>query len=534
MWDINYTEEAVRRANIINRISATPLTIALAKKAYSGDPISWINDFCMTYDPRVPAPKLMAFRLFPRQEDFIYFLLDNYTVKRSGLIEKARDMGATWLCCAFSIWLWLYHPGSAIGWGSRKELLIDRLGSPDSIFEKMRMILANLPSFLLPRGFKIREHAPFMRIINPENGSVIIGEGGDNMGRGGRTGIYFKDESAHYERAELIEAALGDNTDVQIDISSVNGTANVFYRRRMAGELWTPGSNIPRNRTAVFVMDWRDHPKKTQEWYDIRRQKAEQEGMIHIFAQEVDRDYAGAVDRLIINPIWVNAAIDAHIKLKFAPNGLKYAGQDVADEGGDKNALAIRHGSVLQYIEDWGEGDTSETAQRGIAKCREMGVNEYYYDAIGVGSGIKGETNRMEREGFIPRGLRVYPWFGSGEVLEPEENLIPGDEQSPKNEDFFGNLKAQAWWMLSIRFHKTFMAVTQGKHYDPSELISIDSTMERLEQLKIELSQAQRKTNKNGKLIVDKKPDGARSPNLADSVVMCYCPTREVSILDVL
>ncbi len=534
MWPVDCKQEIHRRFHLISKIKTSPRAQALAKLAYADDPVQWVRDFCITYDPRAGDPKLMPFVPFPRQEEYVQFLWYCYKNKRNGLVEKARDMGATWLSCAFSVWLWLFHPNSAIGWGSRKESLIDRLGDPSSIFEKMRMILDNLPDFMLPPGFTAKEDTPFMRLINPENGSVIIGEGGDNMGRGGRTGIYFKDESAHYERAEFIEAALGDNTDVQIDISSVNGSNNVFYRKRAAGVEWTPGCEIPANRTAVFIMDWRAHPNKDQKWYEARREKADHEGLLTIFSQEVDRDYAGSVDRLIINPLWVNAAVDAHIKLKFEANGLKFAGQDVADEGGDKNALAIRHGSVLLYVEDWGEGDTGETAQRGISKCREMGVSEYYYDAIGVGSGVKGETNRMQREGQIPKGLRVFPWFGSGEVLEPEENLISGDDQSPKNEDFFANLKAQAWWMLSIRFHKTFKAVTHGAQYDPSELISLDSNMEKLDQLKRELSQVQRKTNMNGKLIVDKKPDGARSPNLADSVVMCYCPTREVSILDVL
>lgn len=94
--------------------------------------------------------------------------------------------------------------------------------------------------------------------------------------------VYFKDESAHYERAERIEAALGDNTDVQIDISSVRGSASVFYRRRMAGEVWQPDKIMPKGKTRVFVFDWRDHPGKPQAWYDLRRTRAETEGLLHI------------------------------------------------------------------------------------------------------------------------------------------------------------------------------------------------------------------------------------------------------------
>ena len=64
----------------------------------------------------------------------------------------------------------------------------------------------------------------------------------------------MKDEAAHYEHPEAIEAALGDNTNVQIDISSVNGAGNVFYRRRMAGEVWAPGKAMPKGKARVFIM----------------------------------------------------------------------------------------------------------------------------------------------------------------------------------------------------------------------------------------------------------------------------------------
>src|ERR1700727_2911916 len=129
--------------------------------------------------------------------------------------------------------------------------------------------------------------------------------------------VYFNDDSAHYERPELIEAALGDNTNVQIDISSVHGTANVFYRRRMAGEIWQPDKTSTKGKTRIFIFDWRDHPGKSQEWYDGRRIKYADEGLLHLFAQEVDRDYASSVEGIIIPSKWVKAAIDAHKKLKF-------------------------------------------------------------------------------------------------------------------------------------------------------------------------------------------------------------------------
>jgi phage terminase large subunit len=204
-----------------------------------------------------------------------------------------------------------------VGWGSRKEQLVDKLGDPDSIFEKMRLIILGLPREFLPTGFNIKDDLSYMKIINRENGATITGEAGDNIGRGGRKRIYFKDEAAHLERPEKIEAALADNTRVQIDISSVNGLGNVFHRRREAGQEWQLGRPIAKTSANVFIMDWRDHPAKTQAWYDERKAKALSDGLLHIFAQEVDRNYAASVENVVIPPDWVRAAIDAHIKLGF-------------------------------------------------------------------------------------------------------------------------------------------------------------------------------------------------------------------------
>jgi phage terminase large subunit len=535
-WPPNYLAEFARRESLLDDLETDLELRQDFLTHYKHNPIDWITDWGITFDPRNkdPLPKVMPFMMFQKQRDFIEFLLPCLNDNESGIVEKARDMGASWLCVAFSTWLWLFHDGSAIGWGSRKEEYVDKKGDPKAIFPKIRQQLEYLPHWMLPKGFGMDTHATYMKIINPENGATITGEAGDNIGRGGRTSIYFKDESAHYEHPESIEAALGDNTDVQIDISSVNGSANVFYRRRMAAEMWEQGKVIARGMVRLFIFDWRDHPGKTQEWYDARYRKAEREGLMHVLAQEVDRDYTSSVDRVIIESKWVRAALDAHIKLGFGAGGEKTAGQDVADEGGDKNALAIRHGVILQYVDHWA-GDPGEAANIAVPKCIEYQVNELYYDSIGVGAGFKvGINNLKKMQAFNPKTLRIYPWNAGAKVLDPEEHLIPNDDQSPTNEDFFENLKAQAWWKLRTRFYKTWRCITYGEVYNSNELISLPSQMPKVQELMMELSQAIHKYSKSGKTMVDKKPDDARSPNLADAVVMCYCPVREISIFDVL
>lgn len=537
-WPPDY--EAVYRWRIAmtQKLAFSPALQAAARAYYSTRPKEFIMHWMDTYDPRraattAGAGKWIPFVFFNKQADFIDYLHALRAAGENGLTEKSRDMGASWLACAYSIWSFLFIPSDAIGWGSRKENLVDTLGDPDSLFEKMRLILNRLAPFWMPAGFVPKKHATFMKLINPENQSTITGEAGDNIGRGGRKSIYFKDEAAHYERAEKIEAALGDNTNVQIDISSVNGIGNVFHRRREQGIVWTPGAVIPKGFTWVFIMDWKDHPNKTQAWYDARKAKYEREGMAHVFAQEVDRNYSAAISNTVIPYEWIVAAVDAHIHIPyFAKACVKipdiwYAGLDVADGGGDRNALSLAQWVIWRDCQEWGERDPGVTARRALMECRpHAGKIRVMYDCIGVGSGVKTEYNRLTQDTDIVDAAQLpfVPWNAGAGVLEPYARIIPDDDESLCNKDFYANLKAQAWWAARARFYKTWKARTEGAVYPVEELISLDSRMALIEQLKKELAQPTRGQSGNLKTMIEKAPEGTRSPNLADSGIMMLFP----------
>ena len=529
-WPGDYVAVWAWRYERLVHMRKDPVQLMGALEYYRTRPVEFITHWCDTYDPRNAGrgkPAYMPFIMFERQAEFIEFLRACMAAEENGLVEKARDMGATWVCSAFSVWLWRFYPGAAIGWGSRKEQLVDKLGDPDSIFEKMRILIRRLPREFWPKGFNEKDHMPFMRIINPDNGSTITGEAGDNIGRGGRKLIYFKDEAAHYERPEKIEAALADNTRVQIDISSVNGLGNVFHRRREAGKEWD-GGEAHNGVTNVFVMDWRDHPQKDDAWYLARKKKAEADGLAHVFAQEVDRNYAASVDGVIIPAEWITAAIDAHVKLGFQAEGATIAGLDVADEGGDRNALGLRKGAVLLAVDDWPQGDTGETTRKAVTMLQGRGPVSVQYDSVGVGAGVKSEANRLDATGEMPRGLSFTPWSAGAGVQNPDRHIDPQDKHTPINRDFYSNLKAQAWWELRRRFERTYRAINEGLTFSPDDMISLPSDLPKLRQLQKELGQATASRSTGAlKLVVDKSPPGTRSPNLADAVVMAYYPIEK-------
>lgn len=527
-WPPQYPAIFAWRIRTLQAFRTDSPLLEAAHAFYATHPVEWINHWCDTFDPRREEFKHVPFALFEKQAEFIEFLEDLRRTNENGLVEKCRDVGATWLACAYSVWTLRYVPGDTTGWGSRKEDLVDKTGVMDSIFEKMRYIIQRLPDEFKPNTGKM----PFMRLTNKDNGAAIIGEAGDNIGRGGRTSRYFKDEAAFYERPEKIEAALGDNTKVQIDISSVNGLGNVFHRRREAGEVWSRGRTIPAGVTRVFVFDWRDHPDKTVEWYEQRRLKAEREGMQHVFAQEVDRNYSAAVDNTVIAYEWIEATVDAHLHvpaLQLAGVSDEWmAGLDVADEGGDKNALALRQGVILRDVEEWGERDPGVTTRRllsGLRDRRRSGLT-VQYDCIGIGAAVKAEYNSLIDTGEITYSeFQMVPWHAGAAVVEPYEHVVRGDDESPLNREFFANMKAQAWWSFRTRCYKTYRARTQGDVYPADELVSLDGTMPLLMDVKKQLAQPTRGLSAGSlRMLVNKKPAGTKSPNAADAVVMAYFP----------
>jgi len=353
-----------------------------------------------------------------------------------------------------------------------------------------------------PKGFTEKVHDNYMRIINPDNGATVTGEAGDNIGRGGRTTMYFLDEWAFVERQEAVDAAISQNTNVHIKGSTPNGIGDRFHQDRFSG------------RYAVFTMPWRANPDKN--WTVTYNGN-----LIH------------PLEGVLIPSAWVQASVDAHIKLGIEATGDRIGGLDVADEGKDKNSLAWRHGIVLQRLDTWsGRGDDIfGTTQKAMDTCIDDDVDTLFYDADGLGAGVRGDSrviNEQQRERGLPE-VNVEPFRGSGAVHDPEGEMV----ESRLNKDFFANLKAQSWWSLRLRFQETYRALN-GREYDPDMLISLSSEEldeKELALLVTELSQPTYKKNGVGKILVDKQPDGTASPNRADSIMICYNP--QVSSLNV-
>jgi phage terminase large subunit len=373
---------------------------------------------------------------------------------------------------------------------------------------------------MLPRefrnGWEQRTCSAHLRINFPATGSYITGEAGDNIGRGDRTTIYFVDESAHLERPMLIEASLSATTDCRIDMSSMNGSNNPFAEKCRS---WAPD--------AVFRFSWRDDPRKDDAWY----QKMQEILDPVTIAQEIDMNENASVEGIVIPNAWVQAAVGAHEKLGIKVTGVRGAALDVADEGVDLNALCMAQGVYVEQVPVWSgkESDIFASVEKAFQLCDDFDIRDFRFEEDGIGAGVRGDARIINerRKAEKLHQIEVQGWKASHSPEYPEDPIDPdvNPKDDPRtNEDFFQNCKAQGWWNLRMLFRNTYRAVMLGMPYNPDRIISLNPNMEGLSMVISELSQPTYTKMPGGKIQIDKKPDGAKSPNRADSIMIRFAP----------
>jgi phage terminase large subunit len=492
--------------------------------ASAKDPVSFFNNWVWTYDPR-RSPSTIPFDLFEKQAEFIYWLQDRLTNKEDGVVEKSRDAGLSFLCCGFAAHQLLFVPGSKTTFGSRKAKLVDELGNPDCLFEKIRIIMRNIPPWMHPKNYGDNTQ----KLINQDKGTSVTGEAGDNMGRGGRSRLYFLDEFAFVERAKRVDAAVSENSQVKIYVSTPNGIGNPFYVKRFSGDL------------PVFQSHWKDDPRKNgwelrdgegnitrqgngrdaplgaiYPWYEKRKKTLDK----IIVAQEIDIDYAASQEGVVIPNEWVMAAVD----LKLPAIGDRVGGLDISDEGEDLNVFIIRQGVVvkLNWIYQWELGNTTQTAYKARDIGRHERIKYLNYDGQGVGSGTGGTLKSCNDLPF-----KIQSIMGSGSV---SDKFYPSFDREAG--DLFGNLRAELWWSLRQRFEKTFEYVNREHDHPIAELISIPNHPTLIAQL----SQPLYRFNDSGLIYIEGKPEmkkrGIKSPDHADALTYAFAPRINLADFD--
>ena len=246
--------------------------------------LHWFQMYAWGIDPREDSPlSVMPFDPFPFQENYLRWLEELvFGKKTSGLVEKSRDMGATVGALNWCVKQLLFRPHFSAMLASATEDLVDSKKDPDTLFEKVRFQLRLTPSWMLPGGFNLQRDLPYMNIANPANGAVISGGAPtENVGRQRRASVVVADEFQSWPGGAFKQnTALSQTSNSVVKLGTPLGMMNQY-----ATDAHTPGVN-------KFEMDWREHPWKSQAWFNALPYGYGGSPMtVEAIAQEVSRDY---------------------------------------------------------------------------------------------------------------------------------------------------------------------------------------------------------------------------------------------------
>jgi len=197
----------------------------------------------------------MPFHLWPAQVRVMWLMM----TQRLLIILKARQLGISWLCCMYALWLCLFQPG--------KMVLCFSQGQTEAN-ELIRRILAlyeRLPEWMLEAVPKLVKDTTEM--LEWDNGSRVRSlPATQKAGRSLTASLVILDEAAFLAWARQLYTALKPTIDgggQLIILSTANGLGNLFH------QLWTRAVKKLNTFTTIFL-PWWSRPARTRAWYNAQ------------------------------------------------------------------------------------------------------------------------------------------------------------------------------------------------------------------------------------------------------------------------
>jgi hypothetical protein len=316
----------------------------------------------------------LPFKLWPAQTALLWRLMTT----RQVLILKARQLGISWLLCAYALWLCLYHPGRMVLLFSRGQL------EADELLRRVKVLYQRLPDWLrtaLPRV--ITENASELAW---DNGSRVQSlPATENAGRSFTASLVIMDEFAFMQWASKLYTAVKPTIDgggQLVVLSTANGMSNLFY------ELWDRTIKGASQFSPVFL-SWRQRPDRSDEWMRAVREDA-------VDPLLVDQEYPGTPDQAFISTdrtrflptmLWWDACrvdlppLDRDTPLVLAADaGVSDDNFALVAVSGWQNKIAARHVRVWEPPSG-GKLDYDEIEEEVTTFCQEHNVLQLFYDS---------------------------------------------------------------------------------------------------------------------------------------------------------
>jgi len=220
---------------------------------YVHDCHAFIDELIIIDEPQgKEGVSTVPFHLWPSQSDLLTALLTS----RLTIILKARQLGISWLVCAYALWLCLFHPGRVVLLFSQGQT------EADELLRRCRVMYERLPEM-------VRQSLSQVLISNASkltwsNGSRILSlPATKKAGRTFTASLVVMDETAYMEYADDLFVATKPTIDgggQLVMLSTANGRDNLFHR------VWE-GAQSGSNRFRPLFLPWWARPGRDDRWY---------------------------------------------------------------------------------------------------------------------------------------------------------------------------------------------------------------------------------------------------------------------------
>ena len=220
------------------------------------DAAYFINNYCIIDDTQEIGGQsgVMPFRLWDDQ----LTTLRTIENKRKIIILKARQLGISWLVCAYVLWFLMFHSGKLALMFSKTE------DDAKELIRRISVMYQRLPVWM-------HECCPLAKNPNVmsiwfKNGSRAKADAATaTAGSGETASILVLDELAKIANARPLytasAATVANGTTKLIALSSAFGTGNLFH------DIWSDAF-AGRNDFEPIFLPWWSRPGRDQAWYD--------------------------------------------------------------------------------------------------------------------------------------------------------------------------------------------------------------------------------------------------------------------------
>lgn len=207
----------------------------------------------------------MPFRLWPSQVAVVWALMTTRLI----VILKARQLGISWICCAYILWRCLFQRGQMVLVFSKGQ------DEADEMIRRVKALYERLPDWLLSScPTLVKDNTSLLAWSNRSRVKSLPAT--KNAGRSFTASVVVIDEAAFQAWADALFTALKPTIDAGgqlIILSTANGIGNLFHR------LWIKAVAGLNGFKTIFLAWW-CRPGRDRAWYEAQLREYDDPAMV--------------------------------------------------------------------------------------------------------------------------------------------------------------------------------------------------------------------------------------------------------------